>query len=196
MTTSDSDAPGSDPARLEFAERAALLAVARAAVRAAAHGAPAPPPPPGTPARLLAPGAAFVTLRDREGLRGCVGSVVPQGSLAALVARMARAAARTDPRFPPLRPDELLGLRVEVSVLSPTRPVSVDEIDPGIHGVCLRAQGRGAVLLPQVAVRLGWDRETLLRELCAKADLPDEARRDPTTLLVAFTVVEVVEDDV
>jgi AmmeMemoRadiSam system protein A len=195
MTTSDSGAPGSGPARLEFAEREALLAVARAAVRAAAHGVAAPPPPPGTPARLLAPGAAFVTLHDREGLRGCVGSVVPHGSLAALVARMARAAARTDPRFPPLRPDELLGLRVEVSVLSPARPVSADEIDTRVHGVSLRARGRGAVLLPQVAVRLGWDRETLLRELCAKADLPADAWRDPATLLVAFTV-EVVEDDV
>jgi AmmeMemoRadiSam system protein A len=194
MTTSGSGGPGSDPGPLDAADRAGLLAVARAAVCAAAHGLPAPALPV-LPGRLLAPGGAFVSLHDRDGLRGCVGSVAPQGSLAALVSRMAAAAAMTDPRFPPLRPEELSGLRLEISVLSPARPVASDEVDVRIHGLCLRAGSRGAVLLPQVAVRHGWDRETLLRELCAKADLPPGAWRDPGALLLAFTA-EHVDGDV
>jgi AmmeMemoRadiSam system protein A len=195
MTTSGSGGPGSDPAPLEAAERDGLVAVARAAVRAAAYGVPPPEPAADLPARLLAPGGAFVSLHGRDGLRGCVGSVAPQGSLVALVARMAVAAATTDPRFPPVRPAELSGLRVEVSILSATRPVTVEEIDPLTHGVCLRLGGRGAVMLPQVAVRFGWTRATLLDELCAKAELPVEAWKDPAAVLLAFTV-EVVEGEV
>ena len=192
MTTSDSGGPGSDPARLDAAERDAIVTVARAAVRAAAHGESPAPCPSDLPPRLLGPGGAFVSLHDPDGLRGCVGSVTPQGSLAGLVARMAAAAATTDPRFPPLRPEDLPGLRIEVSVLSAACPAAGDQIDPRTHGVCLRLGARGAVLLPQVALRYGWDRATLLRELCAKADLPAEAWRDPAAVLLTFTV-EAVE---
>jgi AmmeMemoRadiSam system protein A len=194
MTTSASGGRGSDPVRLEGADRDRLVAVARAAVRAAAHGVLPPPLPADLPSHLLSPAGAFVSLHDRDGLRGCVGSVAPHDSLAALVARMAAAAATTDPRFPPVRPEELPGMRVEVSILSPARPVTVTEIDPTLHGVCLRLGSRGAVLLPQVAVRHGWDRGTLLAELCAKAELPAAAWEDPEAVLLAFTV-ELVEGD-
>jgi AmmeMemoRadiSam system protein A len=168
--------------------------VARAAVRAAAHGVPPPPLPADLPSRLLAPGGAFVSLHDRDGLRGCVGSVVPQDSLAGLVVRMAVAAATTDPRFSPVRPEELSGLRIEISVLSATRRVSALEVEPGVHGLCLRLGDVGAVLLPQVAARYGWDRAMLLRELCVKAELAPEAWDDPAAVLLAFTV-EVMEGE-
>jgi AmmeMemoRadiSam system protein A len=161
-------------------------------VRAAAHGAPPPPLAPDLPPRLQAPGGAFVSLHGRDGLRGCIGSLSRQDGLAALVVRMAVASATADPRFPPLRPEELRGLRIEVSVLSVARPVAVvEEIDPAVHGVCLRLGARGAVLLPQVAARYGWTRETLLAELCAKAGLPRQAWQDPTAVLLAFTVESV-----
>src|SRR5205814_936611 len=102
------------------AERLGLLGVARAAVLAAAHAALPPALPDDLPARLYEPGGAFVSLHDARGrLRGCIGHVARDGPLAAVVARMAGAAATRDPRFPRLGADEIEGLRVEISVLSP-----------------------------------------------------------------------------
>ena len=132
-----------------------------------------------------------MTLYRGNELRGCIGSVEPQGPLADLVARMATAAATRDPRFSPLTPEELHGLRVEISVVSPALAVAPDEVDPATHGVCISHAGRRAVFLPQVAVRHGWDRETLLAELCTKADLPPDAWRDAGVLLRVFTVVTI-----
>jgi AmmeMemoRadiSam system protein A len=166
--------------------------VARAAVHAAAHGLPPPPLPPDLPARLREPAGAFVSLHHGPDLRGCIGSVSAQASLAGLVARMATAAATRDPRFTPLRPEDLSGLHIEISILSPTRPVTVDEIDPAAHGLSLRLGRHGAVLLPQVATRYRWDRMTLLVHLCEKGGLPATAWQDPAATLLAFTV-ETVE---
>jgi AmmeMemoRadiSam system protein A len=177
------------------AERALVLSVARAAVRAAARHEPPPALPVDLPARLCEPAGAFVGLHDATGLRGCVGSVRPEGPLAALVARMAAAAAMRDPRFAPLGPEELAGLRVEVSILSVARPIAPEAIDPAVHGLCLRHGARRAVLLPQVAVHHAWDRATLLAQLCEKAELPRDAWQDHAAELLAFTV-EVVEGEV
>jgi uncharacterized protein len=174
------------------AERTALLDLARAAVRAAAFGAPPPDLPADLPPRLCDPAGAFVSLHDAAGeLRGCIGSVELDGPLGDLVVRMAVAAATRDPRFAPVGPDELDGLRVEISVLSPMRPVMPDDIDPAVHGVCIRLGRRHAVLLPQVAAERGWDRETLLAHLCEKASLPATAWRTPAAALFAFTIVAV-----
>lgn len=169
-------------------EQPVLLDVARAAVAAAAHHRPAPPLPIDLPGRLREPAGAFVTLHDASGLRGCVGSVVPRGSLAALVASVAQSAACRDPRFDPISPEDLNGLRLDVSVLSATQPTAIDDIDPARHGVCLTLGARRAVLLPQVAIRYGWDRPTLLAHLCEKAELAPTAWRDPDALLLTFFV--------
>src|SRR5439155_21508968 len=175
------------------AERRVLLGVARAAVLAAARAIPSPPLPDDLPARLAEPAGAFVSLRDARGrLRGCIGGVAPDGPLAAVVARVATAAATRDPRFPRLHPEELAGLRVEVSVLSPIRRVTPAEIEPTIHGLCLEHGRRRAILLPQVAAGEGWDTETLLGHLCEKAEVAPDAWRDPAARLFAFTV-EIVE---
>jgi AmmeMemoRadiSam system protein A len=193
-TTSASGAPGSVPGPPDDGwtpqERAALVAVAHAALTAAAWGT-ALEPSTDVPPRLTVPAGVFVTLYRGKELRGCIGSVEPQGSLAALVARMATAAATRDPRFSPLAPEELDGLRVEISVLSPAHVVAPDEVDPATHGVCISHAGRRAVFLPQVAARHGWDRETLLGELCTKAELPPHAWRDASVLLHVFTAVTI-----
>jgi AmmeMemoRadiSam system protein A len=191
---------GSDVGRSECvctdAERLALLGVARAAVLAAAHAQPSPPLPDDLPARLYAPAGAFVSLHDARGrLRGCIGDVTPDGPLASIVARVAAAAATRDPRFPRLRAEEIGGLRVEVSVLSPMWRVTIAEIEPAIHGLCLEHGRHRAILLPQVAAGEGWDTETLLAHLCAKADVAPDAWRDPEAMLFAFTV-ERVEGEV
>ena len=85
------------------------------------------------------------------------------------------AAAAKDPRFSPVLPEELPGLEIEVTVLSPMEPVAgASEIKVGTHGVYLEASGRSSVFLPQVPVEQGWNLDTYLRELAMKAGLgPD-----------------------
>jgi hypothetical protein len=185
----DAGLPPPEPA-LGAAERRALLAIVRAAVRAAVLGSP-PTCPIDVPSPLREPAGAFVSLHAAGALRGCIGSVLPDGPLAELVARLAWDAATRDPRFAPVRASELSELRLDVSVLSPAVPVTVDAIDPQRHGVCIRLGAASAALLPQVAIREGWDRRRLLGALCEKAGLPAGAERDPATLLLAFTVTVV-----
>jgi AmmeMemoRadiSam system protein A len=191
-TTSTTGAPASDRGRAEprlaVAARVALLGVAADAASAAVRRLAPPALPATLPAVLDAPGGAFVTLHRGDALRGCVGRVLPEGTLAALVARVAAHAAVRDPRFPPLRTRELDHVEVEVSVLSSPRPIARDAIDPARDGVVVRGGGRQAVLLPQVASRYGWDRETLLRRVCEKAGLDPARLGDGDVALLAFRV--------
>ena len=122
--------------------------------------------------RLLRSTGVFVTLRKRGELRGCIGQIVPTAPLVRLAGMMALAAAFDDPRFEKVRADELKDIEVEVSVLTPLRPVSsAAEIVVGRDGVLLRKSGRSAVFLPEVATTEGWSREQLLDNLCLKAGL-------------------------
>ncbi len=128
------------------------------------------------PRRLLVEQGAFVSLHRRRTLRGCVGMVTPAGSLAETVARCAAAAATEDPRFQPLRPSELPGLTVEISVLEiPFRVDHLSQIVIGTHGLVVTDGARRGVLLPQVAIEQGWDVKTFLQETCLKAGLPRDA---------------------
>ncbi|HJW43294.1 MAG TPA: AmmeMemoRadiSam system radical SAM enzyme [Geothrix sp.] len=103
------------------------------------------------------PGASFVTLTVDGELRGCVGGLAPHPSLAEGIRRHALAAAFDDPRFEPLAPEQLPRLTVEVSLLSPLRPVActseadlLRQLRPEVDGLVLEAQGRTATFLPQV----------------------------------------------
>ena len=193
-TTSGTGGPASDPGPPEPAldpfERAALLGVARVAVRAAVMGH-SPPPLPDLPPRLREPAGAFISLHVGTALRGCIGSVAPEGPLADLVTRMSAAAATGDPRFLPVHPDELSQLEIEISILSPALPISPDQLEPVRHGASIRLGPHRGVLLPQVAARLGWDRPALLAALCEKAGLPPEAWRDPDAVVLAFTITTI-----
>ncbi len=183
----------SAPTPLSPADRRLALATARAAIAAALVGQPfAPPPAPGPP--LSGPGGAFVTLRRGGALRGCIGCLEAGEPVLATVARMARAAAREDPRFPPLTVAELPEVRVEVSLLSPLSPVTdPGEVVPGRHGLLVSRGARRGVLLPQVATEQGWDRERFLAETCRKADLPPDAWRHGARL-ATFEATVVGED--
>lgn len=127
---------------------------------------------------------AFVTLNHRGvkpgdpgRLRACMGVIEAAQPLEDAVVQAAVWAAR-DPRFPRLQADEMEGLEVEVSVLSPARPVpGPDAIVVGKHGVILEKGGHRALFLPQVAVEQGWDRATMLDHLARKAGLPDDGWR-------------------
>lgn len=158
-------------------ERAALLGIARRALEEHLRGT-VPAELPGIPPSLQQPGAAFVTLRSEGGLRGCVGSLEPTKTLAAMVAYCAVSAAISDPRFPPVTHAELTRLTIEVSVLSPLQPLEdVAQLVLGTHGVCVKAGQQRGVLLPQVAAEQGWDRETFLDFACRKARLAADAWR-------------------
>ena len=115
----------------------------------------------------------FVTLKKHGDLRGCIGEIVAAKPLYRLVGPVALKSALEDPRFRPLRPEELKDIEIELSVLTPPAPVAgASDIVAGRDGVILRKDGRSAVFLPQVATEQGWGRDTMLDELCRKAGLP------------------------
>ena len=123
---------------------------------------------------------AFVTLKKKGELRGCIGTLECRAPLAEEVARVAVCAAREDPRFEPVRASELDEIDVEVSVLGPLE--QIDPLDPtaiviGVHGLVVERGYRRGLLLPQVATELNWDREAFLAHTCLKAGLPADAWR-------------------
>ncbi|MCI4317288.1 MAG: TIGR00296 family protein [Thermoplasmata archaeon] len=137
----------------------------------------------------------FVTLhRYPQGtLRGCVGFPLPHLPLAEGIPRAAVAAAVEDHRFAPVSLDELDRIQVEVSVLTTPRPVVAEPREEmpsavvvGRDGLLADGWGSSGLLLPQVAVELGWDSRTFLDETCIKAGLPPDAWLDPAVKIRAF----------
>jgi len=182
-----------DASRLGPAERAALLGIARAAVRARLGTGAAPELPRSGPLALAR--GAFVTLTVKGELRGCVGTFEPTGSLAATVARMAGAAATEDPRFEPVRADEIDDLDVHVSALDPRRRMrDPGELEVGRDGALVRLGWNRGALLPQVAVEQGWDAVTFLERTCLKAGLPPHAWQDPEAVVELFSAEELGGD--
>jgi AmmeMemoRadiSam system protein A len=118
-------------------------------------------------------------------LRGCQGRHQAQAPLPLAVSELGGGGAGADPRFPPVREDELPGLVIEISVLTDPRPVAgVDAIEVGRHGVIVASGSRQGLLLPQVAVELGWDRARLLEHACLKAGLRRNAWQRGAQILV------------
>ena len=131
---------------------------------------------------------AFVTLKKHGELRGCIGHIVGNRPLKETIAEMAVAAAFRDPRFPPVKADELNDLEIEISVLTPLERIrDMKEIQVGVHGIFMKRGGRSGLLLPQVAVEYGWDCGTFLEHTCAKAGLPADAWKDPNTEIYVFS---------
>jgi len=141
------------------------------------------------------PGGCFVSLHKKSGdLRGCIGTFSAEDALWRTVRDMAIAAALRDPRFAPLIESELDDCVIEVSVLSPSRKATAEEVEVGKHGVSMsRGHNRG-VLLPQVAVSNGWDRETFLGNTCRKAGLSPDAWRDGSVNIEVFSADVFSED--
>jgi AmmeMemoRadiSam system protein A len=132
---------------------------------------------------LNSPAAVFVTLRVRPDgpggngelgeLRGCIGQVEAEMPLYRAVQDAAIKAATVDPRFYPVAADELDGLTIEISVLSAMRPVeSLEAIVIGRDGLLIAAERHRGLLLPEVPLHYGWDREAFLQALYYKAGLP------------------------
>ena len=172
--------------RLSSEEFLALVAVARRAVSCAVLEGELPDIPDSPPA-LSEHRGAFVSLYVGRRLRGCVGQVENPGPLADVVARSAISAALHDSRFASIRAEELSGLKIEISVLTPPEPLLPEAIVVGRHGLLVVNGARRGLLLPQVAVQRNWSGQRLLEETCVKAGLAADAWRDASTRVFGFT---------
>ncbi len=154
-------------------ERRILLALAHRSIESALSGEQMDLTPPSP--HLAQPRGAFTTLHLFGELRGCIGYVLPAGSLYQTVAETARAAAFDDPRFQAVTEGEAPHLKADISVLSLPRPVRPEEVEVGKHGLIVTAGLRRGLLLPQVPTEWNWDRETFLAQTCIKAGLAPDA---------------------
>jgi AmmeMemoRadiSam system protein B/AmmeMemoRadiSam system protein A len=124
-------------------------------------------------------------VRARGRLRGCIGQPEPTFPLYYGTVLAALDAALRDPRFEPVAATELSRLEVEVTVLSPRRPVaSWRDIRLGTHGIVLRKGDKAALFLPQVAPEQGWTLEQTLDALAEKAGLPSDGWSDGASFSV------------
>jgi AmmeMemoRadiSam system protein A len=165
-------------------ERALLLRVAHGAIEAAVYQRDLPQF--SFPVHLSEPRGAFTTIYLDGELRGCVGYVLPVVPLYRTVAESAKAAALDDMRFSPVTPVEAPRLEVVLSILSPLLPVRPEQVEVGRHGLVITLGLRRGLLLPQVPVEHGWDRETYLCQTCRKAGLPADAWQQGA-VIEAFT---------
>ena len=139
----------------------------------------------------------FVTLNRAESggerLRGCIGFPYPVKQLGEAVVEAAIAAGTEDPRFPPVEQAELGEIVVEVSVLTPPRPLETPtRIDAPKHvkigrdGLIVSRSYASGLLLPQVATEFGLGPQDFLSETCLKAGLTPDAWLDESTSIQVF----------
>jgi AmmeMemoRadiSam system protein A len=143
---------------------------------------------------LNKPCGAFVTLHSgntgRRSLRGCIGRMTATQPLIETVRLMAKEAAFGDPRFPPIRHEELKLCQIEISALSPMTPCeNPRNIKIGIHGLYLTRGGRSGVLLPQVPIEQAWNLDEYLEYICIKAGVPPKSWEAPDAQLLTFTAI-------
>lgn len=169
-----------------------LIRLARETVTALVKRLPPAASEAGNP-ELEIPAGAFVTIKRKGRLRGCIGNFEATIPLGEMVRDLARAAAFEDPRFPPVSEPELDQLHFEISILSPRFPIAPDDVVVGVHGIYITRGRRRGVLLPQVPLEWGWDRLTFLDELCLKAGIPEGSWQLADTMLEAFTA-QVIEE--
>lgn len=188
---------------LTDAEKRFLLRLARQSIEQRLTGGRAPEPDLsafGPQSALRRKGGAFVTLKKGGQLRGCIGRIAQPGQadvppLYETVRRMSVESATADPRFPPVTAQELKGIEIEISALTPAEPVSGPEgFQVGRHGIIIRKGFSGAVFLPQVATEQGWTRDETLAHLCRKAGLPADEWKRPGMTFHVFTAEVFGED--
>jgi uncharacterized protein len=179
--------------KLSPGEQEYLLRYARETIAADQEGRPPryevkPEANEGADSAFMLRCGAFVSLHKGMALRGCIGRMTSPLLLTDTVREMARSAAFSDPRFPPLHKDELSLCRIEISVLSPLESCADPaRIVVGKHGVHLSFHGRTGVFLPQVPEEQGWGLTEYLEQLCRKAGLPTGAYREKGAELSVFT---------
>jgi len=172
---------------LNAREKAATLAIARKAVETAVQSGEVYIEPREEKA-LNQRNGCFVTIKQKGKLRGCIGNFQSELPLFREVAEMAAASATKDPRFYPMKKEDLHDFALEISVLSPLHKIEkIEEIEVGKHGIYLEKNFYRGVLLPQVAVEYKWDRDTFLMQTCLKAGLPTDAWKAEDTEIYIFS---------
>jgi len=123
----------------------------------------------------------FVSLYVKDDLIGCMGFPEPGRPLSEAVVNAAQGAAFEDPRFPPLKSEQMKDLRIELSILTEPKEIKVkkaseypDKVKIGRDGLMVRDKFGAGLLLPQVAVKWDWNSKEFLDNTCKKAGLsPD-----------------------
>lgn len=137
----------------------------------------------------------FVTIKQNGQLRGCIGNFQSELPLFKEVAQMAQASAAKDPRFYPLKEQDLDNFTLEISVLSPLHKIEdIEDIEVGKHGIYIEKSFYRGVLLPQVATEHNWDRQTFLKQTCIKAGLPTDAWKAEDADIYVFSAQVFGED--
>jgi AmmeMemoRadiSam system protein A len=171
-----------------------LMRLAKESVEAAVNGKYLEHVPPDD-LKLVQAGAAFVTLKKNGDLRGCIGHVLARIPLYKCVSEMARAAAVNDSRFSPVSPVDLKDLSYEISILTKPLPVKPEDVRVGIDGLIITRAPYTGLLLPQVPVEWGWDREQFLTQTCRKAGLSGDCWKSEDARIEAFQAIVFGEDD-
>jgi AmmeMemoRadiSam system protein A len=168
-----------------------LLRTAKETVEAAVNRKPAPMVEKTDDPALLAECGCFVTLKNNDDLRGCIGNFTADKPLIEMVREMAISSARRDPRFThnPIRPAELPRLDIEISVLSPMQKTDNPMgLELGKHGIFITDGVSSGCFLPQVATETGWSVEEFLNYCCVhKAGLSEYAWEEPNVEVYLFT---------
>lgn len=135
----------------------------------------------------------FVTLNDSTGLRGCIGFPLPDKKLYNALEDAAIAAATEDPRFSPVKFEELDKITFEVTVLTPPEEIQVDNpleypsrIKVGRDGLIVKHSFYSGLLLPQVPVEYHWTEEEFLGYTCEKAGIPRDYWKKKDTKILKF----------
>lgn len=173
--------------QLNSSQKQSLLRIARGSVEGrlnpgAERGAP--------DSNLRDKRGVFVSIYNGGRLRGCIGRVHADAPLSQATSECAVSAAFEDPRFVPMSLDELREATFEISVLSPLAKVEdIETVEVGRHGLLVEQHGKRGLLLPQVAVACGWDRDEFLRRTSIKAGLEPEAWRSGASVWAFEAVV-------
>ena len=135
----------------------------------------------------------FVTLNKAEDLRGCIGFPTPERKLCESLVDAAIASATEDPRFPPVRYEELSDISFEITVLTPPEEITVKntleyptKIRVGRDGLIVKWEFGSGLLLPQVPVEYGWNEEEFLNHTCEKAGAPQDCWKRKSTRIFRF----------
>ena len=164
-----------------------LLKVARSAIEAHLSQRPFVLPEVRNPLFLEKRGI-FVTLNAKGNLRGCIGRLEPTTPLIETVSQMALEAAFNDPRFLPLRGEELPSVLLELSIISTVKKIhEIKEIQVGRDGLLIQRGVASGLLLPQVATVYHWTKEEFLTHTCLKAGLSTDAWKEGGTEIFTFT---------
>ncbi|MFH1102331.1 MAG: AmmeMemoRadiSam system protein A [Pseudomonadota bacterium] len=162
---------------LTDSDKKALLTLARSVIAAELVRGKKPIQPEKLSEEMTRKRGCFVSLHKTGDLRGCIGTIEPIVPVIRGIEENAKNAAFHDPRFSPLRKEELDSVDIEISILTEPRVLVFKDSDdlkhqlkPGIHGVILSKGYQRATFLPQVWDQLS-DTEDFLSELCRKAGM-------------------------